>query len=408
MEYESLRKIYYVSPDEHDSIYNNRFNSCTTKHFPINIKEANRSNAYPAFLCYNEEISLLIQHIYQKYIQLEKVIEHCPHIMLKQYAISCLIEEVQSTNEIEGVKSTKKQIKDIIQKLSVPAKYRHLISVVDKYLKILDQDDFPFNTCLDIRKFYDSFALNEVLQENPTNAPDGKIFRKMPVVITSQTDRVKHEGIIPESAIISAMDIALTILHDKSIPMLVRLSLFHYFFEYIHPFYDGNGRTGRFIISYYLSQEFDPLIALRLSVVVNKNKNSYYRIFEDTDSEWNRGDVTPFVIQFMTFIAQSFDDTISILSRKKEQLIRFAKTLNDRLADRDELTKSIYYLLLQASLFSAVGITMEQIMDVTQKTRATIKNRFKEIPESHYIIDKKEKPYHYRLNMGILLAQENG
>ena len=28
MEYTSLRKIYYISPDKHDSIYNNRFNSC--------------------------------------------------------------------------------------------------------------------------------------------------------------------------------------------------------------------------------------------------------------------------------------------------------------------------------------------------------------------------------------------
>ena len=45
---------------------------------------------------------------------------------------------------------------------------------------------------------------------------------------------------------------------------------------------------------------------------------------------------------------------------------------------------------------------MDQMMNVTQKTRATINNRFKEIPESHYFVDKGEKPYHYRLNMGIL------
>lgn len=403
MEYTSLRKIYYISPDKHDSIYNNRFNSCTTRHFAIDIREIKRQNAYPAFLCYDAEISLLIQRIYQKYIQLEKIIEHCPHVMLEQYAISCLIEEVQSTNEIEGVKSTKKQIKNIIQKLSVPAKYRHLISVVDKYLKILNQDDFPFYTCMDIRKFYDSFALNEVVQEDPGNAPDGEIFRKTSVVVTSRTDRAKHEGLMPEKAIISAMENALTVLHDESIPILVRLSLFHYFFEYIHPFYDGNGRTGRFIVSYYLAQEFDPLVALRLSVVVNKNKNSYYKIFEDTDSEWNRGDVTPFVIRFMSFIATAFDDTINILSRKQEQLARFAKTLDKQFADKDPLTKNIYYLLLQASLFSAVGITMDQMMNVTQKTRTTINNRIKEIPESHYIVDKGEKPYHYRLNMGILL-----
>ena len=83
---------------------------------------------------------------------------------------------------------------------------------------------------MDIRKFYDSFALNEVVQEDPENAPDGDIFRKTPVVVTSKTDRAKHEGLMPEKAIISAMENALTVLHDESIPILVRLSLFHYFF----------------------------------------------------------------------------------------------------------------------------------------------------------------------------------
>ena len=71
---------------------------------------------------------------------------------------------------------------------------------------------------------------------------------------------------------IEAMDQALSILQAAEIPLLVRLAAFHYFFEYIYPFYDGNGRTGRFIVSYYLSREFSPYIALQLSVEINKRK----------------------------------------------------------------------------------------------------------------------------------------
>lgn len=57
MEYMPLWKIYYVSPDTYEQVYAERFYACTTKHFPISVKEVNRKQAYPSFLCYNEEIS---------------------------------------------------------------------------------------------------------------------------------------------------------------------------------------------------------------------------------------------------------------------------------------------------------------------------------------------------------------
>ena len=102
MKYIPLWKIYYVSPDTYEQVYAERFYACTTKHFPISVKEVNRKQAYPSFLCYNEEISLLIQTMYQKYIQFTKLLAECPPVMLRQYAVSCLIEEIQATNEIEG------------------------------------------------------------------------------------------------------------------------------------------------------------------------------------------------------------------------------------------------------------------------------------------------------------------
>lgn len=91
MKYIPLWKIYYVSPDTYEQVYAERFYACTTKHFPISVKEVNRKQAYPSFLCYNEEISLLIQTMYQKYIQFMKLLAECPPVMLRQYAVSCLI-----------------------------------------------------------------------------------------------------------------------------------------------------------------------------------------------------------------------------------------------------------------------------------------------------------------------------
>jgi Fic family protein len=64
---------------------------------------------------------------------------------------------------------------------------------------------------------------------------------------------------------------------EDNIDPLIKLALIHYQFEAIHPFYDGNGRTGRILILLYLKlcglTEFP---ALYLSSYILKNKNDYY------------------------------------------------------------------------------------------------------------------------------------
>ena len=62
---------------------------------------------------------------------------------------------------------------------------------------------------------------------------------------------------------------------------LVRAGLIHYQFESIHPFYDGNGRTGRILNILYLVLNglLDSPI-LYLSNYINSNKNEYYRLFK--------------------------------------------------------------------------------------------------------------------------------
>lgn len=101
---------------------------------------------------------------------------------------------------------------------------------------------------------------------------------------------------------IETMDAALKILHSQDFPLLVRLGLFHYFFAYIHPFYDGNGRTDRFITSSFLKKNFHLLLGLRRSVYIKRNRRAYYKLFEETDSEINRGDLTPFLQGFLKIL----------------------------------------------------------------------------------------------------------
>lgn len=398
MKYISLKKIYYTDANNYNIEYNKRFEAVTTKHFPIEIKQYNRKNAYPAFLCYTEEITLLIEHFYKNYFNLFKMKQQAPPILLRQFVLSSLIDEIKSTNDIEGVHSTKKQIKDILESQPISKDFLHLKSVVDKYNKIINNEDICFKSCQDIRKFYDTFALDEVLTEHSDWKPDGKIFRKDLVEITSATDKILHQGVYPEEKLIDYMSIALNILNDKEMPFLIRVIIFHYFFGYLHPFYDGNGRTARFIFSYYLAKEFDEIIALRLSVIIKRYKKKYYEVFQDTDNEYNRGDLTVFVQTFLEMLNKAIKEAVDILQKKLSQLSTYSDKL-DKIIISDDITKNIYFILLQASLFFGEGATISEIMKTTKKSRGTIQNRLDNIPKTHLIINNKIKPYRYKLNM---------
>ena len=403
MKFISLTKYFYQhTQEEYEIEYIRRLEAPFTVHFNIPIHQYNRKSAYPAFLCYTGEILRLVEKFYKTYEQFLYTVNTVPPVVLYQFTRLSIVEEVKSTNDIEGVRSTKKEIREIIEKKGTH--YHRLQSVVHQYLELLGEEEIKFDTCQDIRNFYDDFTHQEITRENPQNRLDGSLFRKEPVQIEAATGKTIHQGLYPESRIIEALDQALRILHSEEYPLLIRLALFHYFFVYIHPFYDGNGRTDRFITSYFLSRKFHRLLAVRLSIYIKRNQSRYYHMLEEADSEKNRGDMTPFVMGFLEILIGSTEDTIGVLSRKNEQMRKYESRI-DAFQLKDKLLKEIYITLLQAALFYGEGISMADLMKVTGKNRGTIQKRIDEIPGNHLIVTKAGKTNYYKLN--LMLFKEN-
>ena len=352
MTYEYLSKLYYKMPLKYEQIYSERFKSPTAKHFNFLIKQFNHRKDFPAFMCYTEELVMLIERVYKNYHKFLQIIESVPAIVLKQFTLASVISESKSTNDIEGIHSTRRELREALQSISDAPRFA---SIVRRYTALLSHETFKFKTCDDIRNFYDNFAHKEVIADNPKNKLDGKIFRKDSVDIDSGTGKTLHQGVYPEERIIAAMETALQVLNNEEIPFLVRVSVFHYFFGYIHPFYDGNGRTARFIASYFLAEHLHNLPALRLSLTIKRQRKKYYELFKETDSEINRADLTPFVYGFIEIINDTFSDIEFVLNRKMAQLLRYEEKLKFIMPD-DELTQKIYKLLLQAEAFAPIII----------------------------------------------------
>ena len=397
--YESLSKIYYKRPAEHSKTYNERFNSPLTRHFNFQIQEYNHRNKYSAFFCYTEEFAVLMEEIYKKHEDLLQALQAVPPLVLEQFILSSVVDEVRATSDIEGIHSTRKEIKEVVSGSIQSARFS---SIVAKYKSILtDSGQISFKTCEDIRAFYDEFAHKEVTANDPTHKLDGDLFRRDSVSITSASGKILHRGVQPEERIIELLNVTLGILHDPDMPLLARVAIFHYLFEYVHPFYDGNGRTARFIVSYFLAGRFHRLVALRLSVLIKKNRKKYYDLFRETDSEWNCGDLTPFVLGFTEIISATFDDISLSLNNKIMQLTKYRQRLST-LIEGDALTREIYEALLQSSVFFGGGISMEGLIRATGKSRNTVKSRLDNMPAGHVLESGRGGGKKiYRLNLSI-------
>lgn len=94
----------------------------------------------------------------------------------------------------------------------------------------------------------------------------------------------------------------------------------HFIFEYTHPFYDGNGRTGRYLLALDLRQVLAPYASLALSATVADNKDRYYRAFTDTENPLNRGDLTPFLIEMLELIGEAQHRLLLDLSERRQKI----------------------------------------------------------------------------------------
>lgn len=403
MSYTKLLSLFHQNEDSWKKLYDSLYNSPLSHHLNIPIRQFEASREFPAFYYYTESIGILLSNIGIIHSQLVRIMSKIPGIAINHFTLSCLIDEIKATNDIEGVRSTRKEIKIAIdQQNNIESQDTvRLWGIVNKYLKLKNKDNINFSSSRELREFYDDFTLKEVCRDSPENVPDGIIFRKDNVNVFSDKGKIIHKGITPESKIIKYMDEALLVLQNHDIPPLIRISIFHYLFGYIHPFYDGNGRTSRFITSYYLSKTLNSLVAMRLSLTIKRGIKTYYKLFENTNAFGNCGDLTPFITGFLWFVFKSIENVNQELNRRVNALIKLNAKI-DTLGIHDKTNRKIYYILLQVSLFSSEGATIEEIGHVVNLQGRTIRQRIDKFPRSHVDINKHHRAYRYKLNKNIL------
>ncbi|MCJ1807790.1 Fic family protein [Flavobacterium covae] len=96
---------------------------------------------------------------------------------------------------------------------------------------------------------------------------------------------------------------------------LIKMPIIHYQFESIHPFYDGNGRTGRILNMLFLvHQKLLDIPVLYLSSYIIKNKSEYYKLLQEvrTENKWEE-----WIIWMLKGVEVTANDTIVVVNNIK-------------------------------------------------------------------------------------------
>ena len=388
-----LSKLFYQNKDAYEQAYQQRFHSEYTVHLDFEV------NGNQAFFVQTPEAYQMLTNILRMNTAVSNLCQALPGAAIHQFSRRCLIDEIVLTNSIEGVRSTRKEISDILDELGRKSKGKRFYGLVQKYNMLMTTEELPLDSCQDVREIYNELALAEVAQEEPENVPDGKLFRKGPVSVYSPSQKEIHKGLYPEERIIQAMEQALRFLTDDSCEILCRISVFHYLLEYIHPFYDGNGRLGRFICSYLLAQQLQPVTGYRISYTIKENIKDYYQAFTICNDPLNRGDLTPFLLMFLKIIEESVEKLMGSLQEGFVRLNRNLQKIPELVPDNDETLEELYSLLIQAALFSEFGVPTEVILKHVNISRSTLKVKLDKIPSKLLVKEKRGRVNYYALNV---------
>ncbi len=112
----------------------------------------------------------------------------------------------------------------------------------------------------------------------------------------------------------------------SDIDPLVKMCIIHHQFESVHPFSDGNGRTGRVInILYLVLQDLLDLPVLYLSRYIIKNKSDYYRLLQavrEDDSQWEN-----WILFLLRGIEETSVETISLIKAIKDLMMEYKQRI---------------------------------------------------------------------------------
>lgn len=222
-------------------------------------------------------------------------------------------------------------------------------------------------------------TIQQILEENDAG------YRRLPgtALINEATGETVYTPPQDHDTIARLMDNLVKWINDdnmSAVDQLTKMALMHFQFETIHPFYDGNGRTGRILnILYLVQQDLLELPILYLSRFIIQRKGDYYRLLQEVR---DNGNWEGWVLYILEGVEQTAKETIAIISNIRELMQDFKHRI------RKDLPK-IYSQDLLNNLFKHPYTKIEFVMQELDVTRITAARYLNLLVEAGFL--KKQK-----------------
>ncbi len=247
-------------------------------------------------------------------------------MLLEDLQAEAVIEEAVYSSMIEGAFTTRQEAERLLKSGREPAsKSEQMVkNNYDALTHILEHLEEEISSDFIIR-------IAGILTRNASEEPV-TTYRQGQVVVAGRDEIIYTP---PEAGAVPVMmDSLLLFIRHSSLHPVLTASIAHFYFVYVHPFSDGNGRTARALSLMILLQAgYDLFRTFPISGIVAKERGKYYKAIKNAEEA--QGDLTYFIDFFSDMLSRSVLETehrirYQLLAEQRMQALKAKGLLNER------------------------------------------------------------------------------
>ena len=306
-------------------------------------------------------------------------------ISLQEAKISSAIENIFTTDD-ELYKAYSDQTNEINGASKEVLRYKEALWFGYNYLKNQDYFDMEYfiKVFQEIKQTKDEIRpdfVNTVIKQGGSGPGAGQVAYTPP----------KGQAVIKEK-----LDNLVTFLNDDgnfNIDYLLKVSIAHYQFEAIHPFRDGNGRTGRvFNINYLTKKGLLDVPILFLSRYILDNKEDYYSGLAGVSQRGNWKNWLIFMLKAIEYTSMITFRKINEIVAAKDSILEFIRKDARKVRNPEDLVNA---------LFTQPFTKVKHLVDSGIYAENTARDYLNRLCDIHVLEKKEIEGRHYYLNLEL-------